>query len=135
MLHRLGVDVLRSLFAHPQRVRDEAMHAAADEFVRVFRTSRGRVAFFHAAREIYLEDPHGTRGFWDRLPSLSRPSLFLFGDKDWLVPPAFLRHVRSALPSAECEVFHECGHVPQFELPERTHARIRAFFAAATLSS
>lgn|GEM_PF-198761 len=133
MLHRLAVEVLRSLFAHPQRVAEAAMQAAADEFVRVFRTPRGRVAFFHAAREIYLEDPHGTRGFWDRLPSLSRPALFLFGDKDWLVPRTFLRHVRRALPDAECEVFHECGHVPQFELPERTHARIRSFFGGVTV--
>jgi pimeloyl-ACP methyl ester carboxylesterase len=87
------------------------------------------VAFYHAAREIYLEDPHGRRGFWDRLPSLSRPALFIFGDRDRLVPRAFLRHVRAALPSAEYEVFHECGHVPQFELPELTNARIRAFLA------
>ena len=129
MLHALAVGVLRSLFARPSRISDAALNAAADEFVRVFATPRGRVAFFHAAREIYLERPHGEDGFWTRLPSLSRPALFIFGDRDFLVPRAFVRHVRKALPKATCEVFPDCGHVPQFELPDRTHARIRQFFA------
>ncbi len=129
MLHRLAVGVLQSLFAEPRRVSAAALDAAADEFVRVFATPRGRVAFFHAAREIYLERPHGDDGFWTRLSSLSPPALFIFGDRDWLVPRAFLRHVRRALPSATCETFHDCGHVPQFELPDQTHARLRRFFA------
>jgi pimeloyl-ACP methyl ester carboxylesterase len=128
MLHRLAIGVLRSLFAQHRRVSHAALDAAADEFVRVFATPRGRIAFFHAAREIYLEVPHGDDGFWTRLPGLQRPALFLFGDKDWLVPRAFARHVRRALPSAVCETLHDCGHVPQFELPELTHARIRRFF-------
>lgn len=128
VLHRLVVGVLRSIFAHPSRVPEAAMNAAADEFVRVFATPRGRIAFFHAAREIYLEDPHGVRGFWDRLPSLERPALFIFGGHDWLVPRAFARHVRKALPAARCELFRDCGHVPQFEEPERTHALVREFF-------
>jgi len=126
--HRLVLGVLQSLFARPARIPRAALLAAADEFVRVFHTPRGRVAFFHAAREIYLEDPHGVRGFWERLRHLERPALFIFGDRDRLVPRAFLRHVQRALPSAACETFHDCGHVPQFEFPEATNARIRAFF-------
>jgi pimeloyl-ACP methyl ester carboxylesterase len=131
VLHRLVIQSLRFMFARPERVADAAMNAAADEFMRVFATPRGRIAFFHAAREIYLEDPHGTRGFWDRLPSLSRPALFIFGEHDRLVPRAFVRHVRRALPHAEYELFDDCGHVPQFELPERTNERVRAFLSPA----
>jgi pimeloyl-ACP methyl ester carboxylesterase len=127
VLNRLVVTSLRMLFAHPDRVPAAAMHAAADEFVRVFSSPRGRIAFFHAAREIYLEDPHGDDGFLDRLPALERPALFVFGGKDWLVPPTFLRHVRRALPHARYELLRDCGHVPQFELPDRTNAMIREF--------
>jgi pimeloyl-ACP methyl ester carboxylesterase len=130
MLHRLVLRSLRSIFAHPERVPAAAMNAAADEFVRVFATPRGRIAFFHAAREIYLEDPHGATGFWDRLPTLSPPAYFVFGGRDWLVPRSFVRHVRDAVPRARCDVYPECGHVPQFEEPERTHKRVREFFAA-----
>jgi pimeloyl-ACP methyl ester carboxylesterase len=129
VLHRMVIMSIRTMFAHPERVADAAMNAGADEFVRVFGTKRGRIAFFHAAREIYLEDPHGRRGFWDRLPALTRPALFFFGEKDRLVPRAFVRHVKRALPHAECELLDDCGHVPQFELPARTHARIREFFS------
>ena len=129
VLHPFVVAMLKTMFARPERVAAAAMNAAADEFVRSFATPRGRIAFFHAAREIYLEDPHGVRGVWDRLPALSRPALFLFGDKDRLVPRAFVRHVQRALPAAECEVLRDCGHVAQFELPELTNARVRAFLA------
>jgi pimeloyl-ACP methyl ester carboxylesterase len=132
VLHRLVLRSLRSIFAHPERVPKAAMSAAADEFVRVFATPRGRIAFFHAAREIYLEDPHGATGFWDRLPSLSRPAYFVFGGRDWLVPRSFVRHVRTAVPTARVDVYPECGHVPQFEEPERTHARVREFFGAVS---
>jgi pimeloyl-ACP methyl ester carboxylesterase len=129
LLHRQVVSFVRSLFARPERLSDAAVHAAADEFVRVFSTPRGRIAFFHAAREIYLENPHGSHGFWDRLQALSRPALFIFGDKDWLVPSRFLRHVYQAVPAARCETFQDCGHIPQFEFPELTTSRIRQFFA------
>jgi pimeloyl-ACP methyl ester carboxylesterase/putative sterol carrier protein len=132
VLHAAVVASIKTMFAHPSRVPEAAFHGAADEFLRVFRTPRGRIAFFHAAREIYLEDPHGLRGFWQRLKTLSRPALFFFGDEDRLVPHGFLRHVRRALPNAEIELFEGCGHVPQFELPDLTHARMRAFLKRAT---
>jgi pimeloyl-ACP methyl ester carboxylesterase len=128
MLHRLVVVGIRTMFAVPDRVSDGATAGAADEFVRIFATPRGRIAFFHALREIYLEEPHGGTGFWDRLPTLSRPALFIFGGKDPLVPHRFLRHVARAVPTATCEVLDDCGHVPQFEHPAHTSARIRAFF-------
>jgi pimeloyl-ACP methyl ester carboxylesterase len=129
LLHAAVVTSIRTLFADPSRVSQAGMLAAADEFLRVFGTARGRVAFFNAAREIYLEDPHGRRGFWDRLPRLSRPALFVFGDRDLLVPHRFARSVARAVPAARCVIFDGCGHVPQFELPDRTHALVRAFFA------
>ena len=126
VLHGLVVRFLRSMFAQPKRLSHPAANAAADEFVRLFATPAARIALFNAAREIYLEDPHD---FWNRLPGLEWPALFIFGDKDWLVPRAFERHVRKALPAARCETFDDCGHVPQFEHPDRTHARVRSFLS------
>jgi pimeloyl-ACP methyl ester carboxylesterase len=127
MLHGLVMQSLRTMFAHPDRVPVTAMRGAADEFVRYFATPRGRIALFNAAREIYLEDPHGTRGFWARLSTLSVPALFVFGKKDLLVPHKFQRYVQRAVPHAVCELLDECGHVPQFELPEITNRLVRDF--------
>lgn len=121
---------MRGIFAEPDRVPRPWFDAAADEFLRVFSDPRARIAFFSAAKQIYVEDAAGKRGFWDRLPQLSTPSLFLFGDRDPLVPKGFAAHVHRALPHAEIQVIHDCGHAPQFELPEETHRRVRAFLDA-----
>lgn len=119
----------REIFSRPDRLPEVWFEAAADEFLRVFHTLRGRIALFSAARQIYLDTPFGEAGFWARLAQLSRPALFIWGDRDILVPAGFARHVEEALPKARSVVLQDCGHVPQFELPERTHALVRDFFS------
>jgi pimeloyl-ACP methyl ester carboxylesterase len=128
---RRVVGGIKAMFARPERLDDAWYLSAADEFVRVFNSARGRIAFFAAARQIYLEEPWGQTGFWDRLPALSVPTLFVWGERDRLVPAAFARHVDRVLPAATSVVLEDCGHVPQFELPERTHTLVREFLEAA----
>src|SRR5262249_55642610 len=128
----LAMRVLRLMFAEPGRLPAAWYEAAMDEFQRVFRTLRGRIAFFSAARQIYLEEADGPNGFWERLPALAPPALFLWGDQDLLVPAAFARHVEAALPRARSVVLAGCGHVPQFEHPVRTHQLVREFLSEAT---
>jgi pimeloyl-ACP methyl ester carboxylesterase len=113
-------------------MREAWYEAAIDEFLRIFATPRGRMAFFSAARQIYLEEAYGEDGFWDRLPALSRPALFLWGDRDQLVPSGFARHVTEAVPGARSIVLEDCGHVPQFEHPELTHRLTREFLGVRT---
>lgn len=102
--------------------------AGIDEFLRSYLTPRGRAAFYAAARNIYLEEPHGQNGFWTRLPSLERESLFVWGRKDPIVPISFERYVREALPTAR-HLELQCGHVPQLERPKETHEAILHFLA------
>jgi pimeloyl-ACP methyl ester carboxylesterase len=128
--HAQVAQVARSLFARPERLPDGWYDAFADEFLRVFRTPRGRVAFFSAARQVYLEPARGDLGFWDRLPDMKVPALFVWGEKDWLVPSRFEHHVTAALPLARSVVIEDCGHVPQYEFPERTNNLIREFIGA-----
>jgi len=128
----LVLTALRMMFARPERLRDTWYDAAADEFLRVFATPRGRMAFLSAARQIYLEEAHGEAGFWDRLGALTPPALFLWGDADQLVPWRFSRHVEALLPDARSVVLEDCGHVPQFEHRERTHALVREFLRAVS---
>jgi pimeloyl-ACP methyl ester carboxylesterase len=127
MPRALVMRALRGMFADPGRLRDAWYDAAVDEFERVFATPRGRMAFFSAARQIYLEEAHGEGGFWERLRALAPPALFLWGEHDQLVPCAFARHVTAALPGARSVVLADCGHVPQFELPTVTHRLTREF--------
>jgi pimeloyl-ACP methyl ester carboxylesterase len=103
--------------------------AGVDEFLRSYLTPRGRAAFYAAARNIYLEEPHGPDGFWTRLRELSVPSLFVWGRQDPLVPIRFERYVREAVPAAE-HLELPCGHVPQLERPQETHSAILRFLKA-----
>ena len=122
----------------PRRVVEAVVHriipgadtnwvqAGVDEFLRAYLTPRGRLAFYAAARQIYLEEPHGAKGFWTRLPNLEPPALFVWGKLDTLVPIGFAAHVRHALPSAR-HLTLDCGHVPQLERAAETHAAIADF--------
>jgi pimeloyl-ACP methyl ester carboxylesterase len=100
--------------------------AGVDEFLRSYLTRSGRAAFYAAARNIYLDEPHGDDGFWTRLKSLESDSLFVWGRHDMLVPIGFMKHVEQALPRAK-HVELNCGHVPQVERPRETNAAIAKF--------
>jgi pimeloyl-ACP methyl ester carboxylesterase len=108
---------------------DQWTAAGIDEFLRAYLTPRGRAAFYAAARNIYIEAPHGPDGFWTRLGDLRVPSLFVWGRLDTLVPIGFARHVRDVLPGAR-HLELDCGHVPQLERPRETHAAIQGFLDA-----
>jgi pimeloyl-ACP methyl ester carboxylesterase len=101
-----------------------------DEFLRSYFTPRGRAAFYAAMRNIYLEDPDH---FWTRLKSLQGDALFVWGKQDRIVPIAFARHVREALPAAE-HLELNCGHVPQLEAPGPTHRAIAEFLSREPLA-
>ena len=101
--------------------------AGVDEFLRSYLTPRGRVAFYEAARNIYLDEPHGKQGLWSRLAAMEPRCLFVWGRHDQLVPIGFRKYVERALPAAR-HLELNCGHVPQMEAPKQTHRAIGEFF-------
>jgi pimeloyl-ACP methyl ester carboxylesterase/putative sterol carrier protein len=128
--HQALVGGIRAMFSDPSRLPRQWYDAAADEHARVMHDYRHRRAFFAALRQIYLEEAFGEGGFWDRLPELEVPALFVWGKRDRLVPSSFARHVDAAIPQADSVVLPDCGHVPQFEQPEETARLTRAFLDA-----
>jgi pimeloyl-ACP methyl ester carboxylesterase len=102
-----------------------------DEFRRIYHSAGARYAFLASARNIYLEAPFGSSGFYPRLAALEPPALFIWGSHDSLVPAKFSRHVSEWLPSAEQITIPDCGHVPQVECPEQTTALLCDFFGRA----
>jgi pimeloyl-ACP methyl ester carboxylesterase len=142
LLLRLPLPRLGLIQPAPRRVTEQIVRrivpgggngwaaAGVDEFLRSYLTPRGRAAFYAAARNIYLDQPHGENGFWTRLRHLSPDALFVWGRHDKLVPLGFRKHVQRALPAAE-HVELECGHVPQVEAPRETHAAVGQFLASA----
>ena len=120
-----------SMFCERDLIDPAVADLMVDEFRRIYHTAGARYAFLSSARNIYLEAPFGRTGFYPRLAELQPPALFVWGSHDRLVPPAFGRHVRQWLPSAEQVTLDRCGHVPQVERPEETAALLLSFFARA----
>jgi pimeloyl-ACP methyl ester carboxylesterase len=106
--------------------RDGWAAAGVDEFLRAYTTARGRHAFNAVARNIYLDEPHGEHGLWERLGGMAHESLFVWGREDTLVPIGFMKHVERTFPAAR-HVELDCGHVPQVERPRETHEAMRDF--------
>lgn len=125
--HALVDAGLRRLFAVADRVPADNLRAARDDFLRGLRARHTRVALAAVARHIALEEPGR---FWERLAGLERPSLWVFGDTDPLVAPAYADVVRARVRNATVAVWPSCGHVPQFEHPERTLAALAAHVLA-----
>jgi pimeloyl-ACP methyl ester carboxylesterase len=120
-----------SMFGGPDRLHPAVADLAVEEFLAGYRDPAARVAFSAAARNIYLEEPDGPNGFWTRLASLKPPAMFVWGDRDPLVPMAFCAHVSETLPDARQVVLQGCGHVPQVEMPEDCNGLLLDFIDSA----
>lgn len=65
----------------------------------------------------------------DRLPTLTVPTLLLWGDKDGVIPFAAIAEIFSAMPGCALEIWHGVGHSPQIEEPDRFVALLNGFVA------
>jgi pimeloyl-[acyl-carrier protein] methyl ester esterase len=63
----------------------------------------------------------------DRLADLACPSLWLFGDRDTLVPAAAAEGVRRLLPGGRLGVIRGASHAPFLSHPSETAAEILSF--------
>jgi pimeloyl-ACP methyl ester carboxylesterase/putative sterol carrier protein len=125
---------LMHLFYKPGRIGDDWYEAAIDDFLDYWKSPRARMAFFASLRNIYLDEPQGENGFWDRLSDMRTPALFIYGRRDVLITSRFGRKVKKALPNARVETWDDCGHVPQLEFPERTVDHMLEFLKRAEIS-
>jgi pimeloyl-ACP methyl ester carboxylesterase/putative sterol carrier protein len=121
---RMVILGIRQLFGDPGRLPPPAYLAGADEFVRIYRSRRARVALLSAIRGL-AQDP--VRPFWERIETVSAPTLIVWGQEDRLVPVLLGRRLASAMRHAELSVLPGVGHVPQFEVPDLTRDLVRGF--------
>lgn len=124
-------EMLTQLFAQPSRIDKHWYEAAVDDFLSSWRSPRARRAFSRSLRNIYLDEPHGEKGFWTRLADLETPALFIYGKQDALITHHFGAKIAETLPAATVHLWDDCGHVPQLEHPERTADTVLRFFRRA----
>jgi pimeloyl-ACP methyl ester carboxylesterase len=67
----------------------------------------------------------------DRLPSISAPTLILWGDDDRVLDISSIKLFQAGIPHAKAAILPACGHVPMLEKPEAT-ARVYLQFIAET---
>lgn len=65
--------------------------------------------------------------FADRVADLPVPALFVHGQDDELVPPAYSKAAADAAPVADLFTLTDCGHWPPREHPEAFNSRLRAW--------
>jgi pimeloyl-ACP methyl ester carboxylesterase len=126
MRRRMVARTIRSLFAVPERLPDNAYEAGADEFIRVYRSGRARTALLSSVRGLVRDRPEA---FWERVRETRAPTLVLWGEEDGLVPVKLGRRLAEEMPACRLEVLPGVGHVPQFEVPEVTADLIGDFLA------
>jgi pimeloyl-ACP methyl ester carboxylesterase len=115
---------LREMFHDPSRIPADNYRAAADDVLATFKDPGYRLALLACARHLGAERAGGRRSYWTRLCDLEVPTYWIFGRRDRLVHHRYAEKVRSCLPSACVEMWDDVGHVPQFELPDRTNEAI-----------
>lgn len=120
--------VMKSLFAKPSRIESAWYEAATDDFLQTWKSPRARMAFFAAARNIYLDEPYGDQGMFTRLATLKPKALYVYGRQDVLITPHYAKKIQRTIPTARVELWDDCGHAPQLEHPERTAGVIEEFF-------
>ncbi|WP_052664089.1 alpha/beta fold hydrolase [Nitriliruptor alkaliphilus] len=127
-LRRTWVEAgLRELFHDPSRVPEANYRAAASDVMLSLRDPGYRMALASCARSLGMEKGRGRTSYWTRLASCNVPTYWIFGRHDRLVRHGYADRVRTALPAARVEMWHDCGHVPQFEHPDRVTDRVTSW--------
>ena len=121
---RIVVAAIRQLFANPDTLPRAGYLAAADEFIRIYRKGRARVALLSAMRGLIADEPEA---FYRRAARIEAPTLIVWGREDRLVPVRLGRRLAKTIPHSQLVVLPGVGHVPQFELPEETRSLVLNF--------
>jgi pimeloyl-ACP methyl ester carboxylesterase len=118
---------IRELFHDPSSVPEANHRAAASDLLLSLREPGYRLAFATCARNLGLEKGYGRNSYWDRLTACGVPTYWIFGRHDRLVHHRYADRVRTSLPAAKVEMWGDCGHVPQFEHPDRVNQRLTSW--------
>ena len=102
------------LFAQPSRVPKEFLteqHALGQRRGQLEASTAMARALFDATgqREVLL----------DQLPTLTMPTLVMWGERDYLLPASQAQAAVDRLPHGRLALFAECGHLPHVECPDR----------------
>ncbi len=70
-----------------------------------------------------------TRYLTDNLPTITAPTLIIWGQQDSYRPVAHAHVAKEKIPNSELHILDPCGHLPQFERPEEFNKLVLEFLA------
>jgi pimeloyl-ACP methyl ester carboxylesterase len=68
-----------------------------------------------------------TRPLLEKLPVVKAPTLVIWGKQDQIIPVSHAQIAASRIPGARLEIFENCGHMPQFEQPDKFNKLVLGF--------
>ncbi len=86
---------------------------------------------FHPAGVRAMTHAFGPADLRDVLPTISVPTLLIYGDRDVRSSLEVAHDIASRIPGARLAVIPGVGHLNNAEAPERFNAEVRAFMAEA----
>jgi pimeloyl-ACP methyl ester carboxylesterase len=87
----------------------------------------GRHALLQLAKQII---PEGFGGYIGQYPTISVPTLILWGREDRVLALDVGERLDAAIPNSTMEVIDYAGHIPHEEQPDAVVCRIKAFFGS-----
>ena len=63
----------------------------------------------------------------EKATQITVPTLLIWGDKDGIIPLDVGQAYRDAIKGSQLIVYHDVGHVPPIEMPERSAEAVRSF--------
>ena len=113
----------RQAFHDPTQVTEEMVDAA---FAPMSASRENRAAQYQLMRRL---DWSLTEAL---MPRTTIPTLVLWGREDRLWPVSMAARFAETLPDCRVEIFEQCGHLPQEEMPERTLEQLHAFWRSVS---
>lgn len=109
---------VRDVYGDPARVSEDLV----DRYHDLVRRQENR----DAGVELVRRDVNAVHRH-EELADLTVPTLVLWGEEDYLIPPWFGEDFAETIPDAELVTYEDAGHTPMEEIPERTAADVRRF--------
>jgi pimeloyl-ACP methyl ester carboxylesterase len=112
--------VLRQSYYDPSKITSEQVNA----YARPLASRGGRHALLETGKQAI---PNDIQKWIDKYPTISVPTLILWGEEDRVLPPLIGERLNRAIPNSRMDYIKDAGHIPQEEEPDAVICRIKAF--------
>lgn len=112
--------VLKKSYYDPSKITNQQVDAYASPLA----SPGGRHALLEIGKRAIPKD---IQSYIDRYPTISVPTLILWGDDDRVLPLLIGQRLNSAITNSRLEQIKFAGHIPQEEQPDAVITRIQEF--------